>query len=623
MVEQVRARIDLAELVGQYVPLRRAGANWVARCPFHDERTPSFNVNPERGLYHCFGCKASGDALRFYEQMEGVTFTEALRALAEKVGVEIPETRDPERVAEERRQRDLGERLMAVCEAAAAFYERCLQEDPDGGIAREALAQRGVTDETTARFRLGYAPARWDGLVEHLRTLKLSPADAETAGLLNPGKSGGWYDRFRHRLMFPVLDRGGRVVAFSGRVLPVTEEMPEGIVPEDAGKYVNSPETPIYRKGELLYGLSQAKMAMRQRAEAILVEGNFDVVQMHQHGFTESAAALGTSFTEMQAKLLRRFAETVVLVFDGDEAGRKAARAAHSVCAKAGLTARVAVLKPGQDPDTYLRDPESGAEGMRARIKEGLGIVEWLILDAAAFAGDSMPARLSSLRLVAPAIAASPREDERDAWVRLAAARFHLDEKTVRLALKEQPRPAPAPARVDGADEILRRMGAVSFEGMDDDGNRARRAASAVALESALVCPAVLDSPEAEALGELLEEVPAVIFREMRAQWAAGGRLDGAALLELARDARQQEWIAARLAVIADAPEVQKRCLESLNAAARALHKARANEYARFLKHQSARAGVQGDPATEQTLLNEQLSVKRQIALGEGPKGRD
>ncbi|MEZ4410476.1 MAG: hypothetical protein R3A52_28950 [Polyangiales bacterium] len=166
-------------------------------------------------------------------------------------------------------------------------------------------------------------------------------------------------------------------------------------------------------------------------------------------------------------------------------------------------------------------------------------------------------------------------------------------------------------------------MGAVSFEGMDEDGNRARRAASAVALESALVCPAVLDSPEAEALGELLEEVPAVIFREMRAQWAAGGKLDGAALLELARDARQQEWIAARLAVIADAPEVQKRCLESLNAAARALHKARANEYARFLKHQSARAGVQGDPATEQSLLNEQLSVKRQIALGEGPKGRD
>ncbi len=193
VIETVKARIDLVELVGQYVPLRRAGTNYVARCPFHDERTPSFNVSPDKGMYFCFGCKASGDAFRFYEQMEGASFGEALRALAERAGVEIPETRDPERIAEDRRQRDLSERLYAVCEAAAVYYERCLRdpEVPFGELARGALAERGVADEVVGRFRLGYAPARWDGLAEHLRSLRLSPADGELAGLLLAGQRGG------------------------------------------------------------------------------------------------------------------------------------------------------------------------------------------------------------------------------------------------------------------------------------------------------------------------------------------------------------------------------------------------------------------------------------------------
>lgn len=626
VVEQVRARIDLAELVGQYVPLRRAGASWVARCPFHDERTPSFSVNPDRGLYHCFGCKASGDALRFYEQMEGVTFVEALRALAEKSGVEIAETRDPARIAEDRRQRDLTERLIAVNETAAAWFERCLREDQDASIAREALAERGITDETTERFRLGYAPARWSGLVDHLKSLKLSPADAETAGLINPGKTGGWYDRFRHRLMFPVFDRMGRVVAFSGRILPVPEAIPEGVVPEDSGKYVNSPETPVYRKSEALYGLAQAKMSMRQNAEAILVEGNFDVVQMHQHGFTATAAPLGTSFTDSQARLLRRFAETVVLVFDADPAGTKAAESAHVICANAGLVARVGVLPEGQDPDTFLRDPSGGPEAMRGRIDNGLGIAEWLIDDARKIKGDSMPAQMAKLRMVIPIIAQTRLEYEREALIKRAVPAFVLDEQTVRVALRDHlkgsPVNAPVRAPSSSADDLLRRM-ALAAKDLETSDVKSTRTTSAVALEALLVCPALLESPEAESLGDLLEEVPAVIFHAMRAQWAAVQRIDGAVLLELVKDQpKQQQWIAARLAVSADETELLNRCRESLTGAATALRRARANEYARFLKHQSARAGVQGDPATENALLNEQLMVKRQIAMGDGPKGR-
>lgn len=299
LIQTVRDRVDLVELVGQYVPLRRVGSRFVARCPFHQERTASFSVSAEQGVYHCFGCKASGDAFRFYAEMEGLTFPEALRALAERAGVEVPETRDPERIAEDRRQRNVSERLYAACEAAAVYFERCLADEavPFSALARLSLVDRGISEETARAFRLGYAPARWDGLAEHLRAQRMSPADAELAGLLMPGRGGGSYDRFRHRLMFPVLDKSGRVVAFSGRILPSSEEIAEGIVPEDAGKYINSPETPLYRKGELLFGLANARMSIRQKQEALLVEGNFDVVQMH-HGFTKTVAPLGTSFTE-------------------------------------------------------------------------------------------------------------------------------------------------------------------------------------------------------------------------------------------------------------------------------------------------------------------------------------
>ncbi len=626
-VDEVRRRVDIVELVGQYVPLRKAGANHVARCPFHDERTPSFSVNGDKGFYHCFGCKASGDVFTFYAQMEGVGFAEALRALAERSGVELPEIRDPERIAEDRRLRDLHERLHTVCEAAAVFYERCLTDAPSSELARGALDERGITAEITQRFRIGYAPAQWDALTDHLRTLKMSPADAETAGLLLPGRSGGYYDRFRHRLMFPILDRDGRVVAFSGRVLPVSEEIPEGIVPEDTGKYVNSPETPLYRKGELLFGLATARTAMRQRAEAILVEGNFDVVQMHQHGFTETVAPLGTSFTEAQAKVLRRFAETAVLVFDGDDAGRKAARNAHAVCARAGLVARVGVLPDRMDPDEFLRseNPAHGRDAMLQRVHHGPGIVEWLIQDAAASCGDNTPERVAAVRLLAPTIAAVRDPIERDVYVRRTAKELYLEEAQVKMALREHTQIAAQSARENPfeGEEIRRRMGlGATPEDPGDLSPEAQRRARASGLEALLLAPALLDTSDALELSQELDEAFAGIVTEARRQWADGQRLDGAVLLEMAPTEMARAWLGARLMAGGGegvAAEVERHGAALRDALAR-LKRCKTLGLARVMKQQSAKAGTQGDPAAELGTLNEQLRLKRELARA-GTKG--
>ncbi|MFO0606869.1 MAG: DNA primase [Polyangiales bacterium] len=629
VIQEVRSRTDLAELVGQYVPLRKAGGRFVARCPFHEEKSPSFSVSPDVGLYFCFGCKASGDAIRFYEQMEGVTFPEALRALAEKAGVEVPETRDPERIAEDRRQRDVGERLMAVCEAAAVFYRESMESAPFSELARGALEERGVTAEMAERFRLGYAPAQWDALALHLRAKRFSPADGELAGLLLPGR-GGYYDRFRHRLMFPVLDRGGRVVAFSGRILPVSEEIPEGVVPAETGKYVNSPETPIYHKGELLYGLANARTAMRHKAEAVVVEGNFDVVQMHQHGFAETVAPLGTSFTESQAKLLRRFAETVVLVFDGDEAGRKAARAAHAVCAKAGLMARVGVLPPKMDPDSYLRslNPEHGQPGMANVLATGPSIVEWLIKDAGATCGDNIPERVAAVRSLAPVIAAVRDAIERDVYVRLTAKALYLEERAILSALREHQQDAARAARESpfGHDDARKRP-LLTRPQPDEEVDpttlaRRQRAAMASGLEALLMQPELLGSTEAAELEALFGPTMLPVLHAARVQWAEAGRIDGALLMELCPE-RARSWLGARLIPGGgeDDPGLAERCPVTLADAVAELRRCEALGRTRALKQASARAGTQGDPGAELGALNEQLRVKRELARSRTTKG--
>ncbi len=421
-IASVKERTDLVALIGETVRLVRKGRTFQGLCPFHKEKSPSFHVNPERGIYHCFGCKESGSAIDFLMKIEGMTFIEAVRALAERTGIEVVDTATEAERREAVAARRARDDLYAVNHLAATFFEqsmRGISAHPLALYALHELHRRGldpgpdaagsVADALQA-FRVGYAPPAWDGLTAFLKRQGVSPAAAEKVGLLVPRSSGsGYYDRFRHRLMFAVSDIQGRVIAFSGRSLP--EPTPEelrslGLSPaagaEVPAKYVNSPESSIYTKGEHLFGLYQARHAIRQKGDAVLVEGNFDVLSLHARGIDNVVAPLGTAFTTAQAKLLKRFTPTVTLLFDGDAAGKKATWSARIHCKEGGIDAHVGVLPPKADPDDFVRT--RGVDALKGVIKAGKELYEHLIEDALendAFNDATTDGKLSRIHAVA------------------------------------------------------------------------------------------------------------------------------------------------------------------------------------------------------------------------------
>lgn len=534
-LDRVRRETKVVELIGETVKLQRRGRSYVGLCPFHKEKTPSFHVNPERGFYHCFGCHESGDAIKFLQRVEGLDFHEAVRRLAERAGIEIVDARSD---AERKQQAELRRRqqeLYDVNNTAASYFERMLREHPLAGYARAELERRGLVPSTPTdavadalqAFRVGYAPYGWDGLARQLREAGLALGAAEKVGLLAPRKSGsGFYDRFRHRLMFAVIDVQGRVVAFSGRALdePAPAELAEhGIEPlgttpaEPPAKYMNSPESPIYRKREAVFGLYQARQALRNGEPCVLVEGNFDVVSLHARGIKNVVAPLGTAFTPEQAHLIRRYSTEVTLLFDGDNAGRKAARGARDACRAAGLTARVASLPEGVDPDDLART--GGAEAVRRTIGAARGMLEYLIdsvLDGG-FAADDARTRAAKIREVTELLAA-----EDDPTVR-ALAEQHADRIAERLgiadvrtfralsaAVKRALAGGPAPERPQP-----RRP-----EPPHRARSRDRRAEIGLEIFGALLdFPELLDSPEGLELGELLEGDLAGALAALRQEW--------------------------------------------------------------------------------------------------------
>lgn len=387
-IEAIRARADVVAVIASTVKLTRRGRSFVGLCPFHKERSPSFHVSPEKGFYHCFGCKASGDAFRFLQETEGLTFREAVQRLAEPLGIAIEETGTEQERRQETAERKERDDLFAVMRMAADFYVASLYDHEESHVARSELARRGMNTETTDQaiqgaigsFMLGYAPSSWDALAQHFKQQGVSPALGEKVGLLVPrqggGGGGGYYDRFRNRLMFPVLDLQGRVVAFSGRVLPDPET---GVVDKETGKYINSPETSIYRKGDVVYGLFQARTTLRLHdGGAVVVEGNFDVVSLHARGMTNVVAPLGTAFTVEQARTVKRFTPEVTIMFDGDAAGMKALRASEDTCRTAGLIARAVILPDKADPDS-LAQTDAGMEWVRAAVASAKPIAQRLV----------------------------------------------------------------------------------------------------------------------------------------------------------------------------------------------------------------------------------------------------
>lgn len=439
----VRDRTNIAAIIGETVRLQRRGRSLLGLCPFHQEKSPSFSVSAERGYYYCFGCKEHGSAIDFVMKLEGKSFPEAVRALAERAGIEIEETATEAERREEQAARRAKEDLFAVNALAATFFEHSLRGGPGQSahplapLARVELARRELTPDAPAAlaFRIGYAPYAWDGLTSYFQKQGISPAVAERVGLLVPRASGpGHYDRFRHRLMFPVLDVSGRVIAFSGRALPEpSEEELRAIgmrswakADEKPAKYINSPESPIYTKGEHLFGLYQARQAIRQTGEAVLVEGNFDVVSLHARGADRAVAPLGTAFTEHQARLLRRFAPAVTLFLDGDTAGKKATWAARGPCRSAGLTVRSVAVPPELDPDELAR--REGAEGLARLLREAPPLAQRLLdalLREGDFDGRVLPDPAARLR-AAEQIVAEAGDDAERAVLRSYAERFAL-----------------------------------------------------------------------------------------------------------------------------------------------------------------------------------------------------
>jgi DNA primase len=349
ILTEIRSRLSLVELISAYVALRKAGRNYVGLCPFHGEKTPSFSVNEEGGFFHCFGCGVGGNIFTFLTRIEGVSFPEAVRRLATKAGVSLPQAeQDPE--AQERAQ------LIRLNALATSYFQRCLWGNV-GGIARQYLAERGLAKEVTEQFRLGFAPSRGNGLVRFFANQGADLHKAELLGLIGKRADGQYYDKFRHRLMFPITDSMGRIVAFGGRLLPIPQEPGPAVgQARILPKYLNSPDSLLYKKGSVLYGLFPAKDAIKRTGRVLVVEGYIDLLALVQAGYAETVAVLGTALGSEHLKLLRRFSTEIYLFFDGDEAGRRAATRAFPLCVEAELRGKGVFLPQGYDPDTFVRE---------------------------------------------------------------------------------------------------------------------------------------------------------------------------------------------------------------------------------------------------------------------------
>ncbi len=348
-LDELVARTDIVELVGQYVQLTRKGANYFGLCPFHNEKTGSFSVNSERQIYHCFGCGAGGGAIRFIMEIEGLPFPDAVALLAQRAGMEMEEEQRGDLGARRRRDRI----LELNKKAARFFYQQFLSEA--GAGARAYAARRGLSSDTIKRFGIGFAPDQWDALLRRLKSDGASDEELLDAGLVVRGKKGGIYDRFRNRLMFPIINIRGEVVAFGGRVLGDGEP-----------KYLNSPDTPVFNKSRNLFALNIAKTSKTGRL--ILTEGNMDAISLHQAGFDNAIASCGTALTEEQAKLISRFANEVIIAYDSDAAGRKAVLRAITILEKTGLTVRVLNYSGAKDPDEYIQ--KNGPEAFALLIDD-------------------------------------------------------------------------------------------------------------------------------------------------------------------------------------------------------------------------------------------------------------
>lgn len=415
-IEQVRAGNPIVDVVGSYVPLTRKQNNYWACCPFHEEKTPSFSVSPDKEFFYCFGCHAGGDVFQFVQKIENISFPESVEKLAQRIGLEIPKAdlSPAEREREEERQR-----LYEICDLAADYFHNCLTKTRMGAVGIEYFKKRGLSAQTIVDFKLGFAPPQWDRLYRDFRERGYREKDLIKSGLCLT-KNGKTYDRFRGRCMFPIRDDKGRVVAFGGR-----------IVEEGEPKYLNSPESPIFHKGDLLFAMERARKEIRRTKQAVLVEGYMDVVGVHNLGVTNVIASLGTAFTQRQAQLLRRICDVAIVAYDMDRAGREATRRAIAIARESGLKLRIATLPDGKDPDEYIK--QHGAKAWEDVIAMAQNVLDYR-LDEIIASHDATTADGKNMIVqeFIPEIMQTDNAITIDSYLRRLATRLRMNENIVR-----------------------------------------------------------------------------------------------------------------------------------------------------------------------------------------------
>lgn len=430
-LEQVRAASDIVDVIGGYVPLKRAGANFTALCPFHKEKSPSFNVNPQKQIFHCFGCHKGGDVFSFVKEYENIGFVDAVRRLAERA--KIPLEMDSAPGAQE--SRHLKDQLLQIHEQITQRWQSALANEAAGQLARDYLAKRGVSEDAVKLFRLGAAPDAWDDTVNWAKSKGHDLALVEKAGLIiRRDGAEGHYDRFRGRLMFPICDEQGRVIGFSGRVLSGDEK---------TAKYVNSPETPIFTKSKVFFGLDKSKRAILDTGFAIVCEGQLDLIASFMAGVQNIVAPQGTAFTEQHARIIKRYVDEVVLCFDSDNAGQNAAVRSLDSLLTSGLAVRVAVVPAPHDPDSYIK--ANGGEAFRKLVEGAEGFFDYYLNRLCATNElTTDKGRLGVLRAMAEAVQKTGNNVLVDKYAQKTALRLGVAADAVRVEFKKQPSIRPA-----------------------------------------------------------------------------------------------------------------------------------------------------------------------------------
>jgi DNA primase len=416
-IEEIKNRLNIVEVVGEYIRLTKAGSAWKALCPFHNEKSPSFMVSEERGSWHCFGCGKGGDVFSFVMELEGIGFREALEQLAGKAGVELKKNENWKATSEER---DDKKELFKILELATKWYEKNLWEGRGKEKILGYLRERGLNDQSIKKFRLGYAPDGWRNMLDFLAKKNYKTDEIAKTGLLVEKEQGReYYDRFRDRIMFPIQDILGRVVGYSARVAPGGDEK--------NAKYVNTPQTALYDKGKILYGLNLAKVEIKKRNEAVLVEGNTDVIASHQAGFVQTIAVSGTALTAEQVKIIKRYAENIKMGFDMDAAGQTAARRSIKICLENDLNVKIISLSSGKDAAECLKE---NSEVWEKAVESASGVMEYFFQETFSRLDSKKPTdkkKIAQELLNVIKDISSPIEQAH--WIKILAGKIETDEK--------------------------------------------------------------------------------------------------------------------------------------------------------------------------------------------------